>query len=464
MKLFTPMNDLGLGGHRRRKQRLRFILILTVVITTVLFYFIIFSAKEKEKPHSMVEQATLTEPIEFKNPEEEPKNKNPSTSQSLKLVEEIDNPYLIKGKIQKNQTLFAVVRARGVQPMKLQPVIDSLKNLFNFRRSRPGDQYEVYLNDQGDILEFRYKVNPEEVYIVQWIGDTYMAQRESVPTETVLTSLGGIIEESLYTSLTEEGEGNSLVSAFNNIFAYDLDFGSISQPGDEYRIIFEKVYLKDEFLRYGKILAVEYKGGKGTYRAFYYEQQEGGKYYDDKGVPLWRKFLKTPVPGARVTSPFTYKRFHPILKRNRPHLGIDYGASTGTPIYAAADGVVTFAGWKGQNGNLIVLKHEGNYDTVYAHLSRIRRGIKKKAKVSQMDVIGYVGNTGLSTGPHLHYGMKYRGRYIDPGSLNVKRASALKGNQLANFKKEIAPLIEQLDKISTSQGSTNPKRTSQTAP
>lgn len=366
----------------------------------------------------------------------------------ISVHENNDDPLHIVAKVERNQTLFVALRNRGLMPDRIQPVFDAMSKVFDFRKSRPGDVYEVRLDLDGNVLEFRYQTSPENIYTAHLEGDEYLAEKVEVPKETVVARIEGVVSTSLFQSFADEGETNEIAQEFMDLFSYDFDFGSDSRQGDHFRLLAEKVYLDGEFYKYGRILVAEYKAGDRSFVAYALEDEKETadvEFYDADGRSLRRMFLKTPVRNVKMTSPFDRNRMHPILKRVRPHLGIDYAGPTGIPILAIADGVVTFAGWKGGNGNLVTIQHDHGYESVYAHCSRFARGLKKGDEVRQRDVIAFIGNTGLSTGPHLHFGMKKGGSYIDPLSIDTSQGELLVGSKLKRFKKERDRLQGMLD-------------------
>jgi len=369
--------------------------------------------------------------------------------EELVVAEETGDPLHLIGRVQRNQTLFVTLRNRGLMPDRIQPVVQAMSSVFDFRRSRPGDRYEARLDLDGNILEFRYQTSPEDIFAARLVGDQYVAERVEVPKEIRLARIDGKVTSSLFHAFGALGEKTEAAQRFMDLFAFDFDFGSDSKQGDRFRLIIEKVFLDGEFYKYGEILAAEYSTSEKTFQAFYFDRDgaggDEGEYYDAEGYALRRKFMLTPVRNAKFTSPFDRKRMHPILKRVRPHLGVDWAAPTGTPVMAAADGVVQFAGWKGGNGNLVVIKHDDAYTTVYAHLHRFARGMKKGKEVKQQQVIGYVGSTGLSTAPHLHYGLKKNGVYMDPMKLDTSRGDQLPRRELARFHERRKMLQGMLD-------------------
>jgi len=244
-------------------------------------------------------------------------------------------------------------------------------------------------------------------------------------------------------------EDTQLVAFLVDVFAYDLDFYTDTHKGDSFRMIVEKEYAEDEFLRYRRVLAAEYKGKAGTFHAFLWQPSRSSeaRYYDAEGRSVEKTLLKTPLKYARVSSRFNPNRMHPILHKRRGHMGVDYAAPTGTPVWAAADGKIVFRGWRGGAGNCVIVKHEGGLQTVYMHLSKFRKGQKVGQRVKGKTVIGYVGTTGLSTGPHLHFGVKRDGRYVDPLKLKSSRRRGVARGDMKRFKSETRKLVEQLQRI-----------------
>jgi murein DD-endopeptidase MepM/ murein hydrolase activator NlpD len=224
------------------------------------------------------------------------------------------------------------------------------------------------------------------------------------------------VETSIGDGLVGIGLPAELATFFVEAFEGQINFALQARKGDVFRIIVDEERVDGEFLRYGRVHALEYDGQRtGKTQAFYYQAgNTHGQFYDDSGRAMQGGWLRTPLRYDRLSSRYNPRRFHPILKRTVPHLGVDYAAPTGTPVWAAADGRVTFAGRKGPNGNLVVIRHGGGFETAYAHLHRIKGGIRPGKFVKQRELIGFVGSTGRSTGPHLHFGLKKYTRPLDP--------------------------------------------------
>ncbi|MCU0594496.1 MAG: M23 family metallopeptidase, partial [Desulfobacterota bacterium] len=259
-----------------------------------------------------------------------------------------------------------------------------------------------------------YCQSPVEIFEVLHDGRGWIAYQRDVAIDRRVTFVAGAIEETLFDSIERLGESPQLVLDFAEIFAWDFDFASDSQPGDQFRMLVEKSYVADQFVEYGRILAAEYESEGEVHTAIYFVENSHGDYYTPGGESLRRAFLKSPLDFTRISSGYNRARRHPVLGGVRPHLAVDYAAPVGTPVRAVADGVVTFAGRKGGYGNMVILRHRANYETVYSHLSRFGKGIRSGARVAQRHVIGYVGSTGLSTGPHLDYRVIKDGRFVNP--------------------------------------------------
>lgn len=353
---------------------------------------------------------------------------------------------VVHGKVKQGQTLFDGLVAAGFTAPKIQPAINSLSKVFDFRKSRPGHSFSVRYGPAGEVFEIQYQTKPETAFVTTWdpAKKVYDAKEKTVPLERKVVTLGGTVQGSLYRAVLKAGEQHGLISGFIDMFAYDINFATETKSGDTFRIVFEKVMLDGKFLRYGHILAAEYKGKKKSLRAYRFEGD--GSYYDHSGQSLRRMFLRNPVKFSRITSRFG-RRKHPILKTYKMHNGVDYAAPRGTPVSAIASGTIAFAGRKGANGNLVSLKHANGWHSYYAHLSKFAKGIKTGSKIKQGTVIGYVGSTGRSTGPHLHLGIRDNKGYIDPLSVHSTRGSSLRGKRLARFKGAVAKLDRVLDKV-----------------
>jgi murein DD-endopeptidase MepM/ murein hydrolase activator NlpD len=284
----------------------------------------------------------------------------------------------------------------------------------DFRRLRPEDSVELHRDAAGALARVVYRQSPLDIVEAWRDGESWTASRREVPVEQKTVLVAGTVKGTLFDSLEALGERAQLVLDFAEIFAWDFDFASDSQSGDRFRMLVEKVFTGDQFVKYGRILVAEYESEGRVHTGFYFRWKDAGGYYTPAGESLRRSFLKSPLEFSRISSRYSRARRHPILGGLRPHLAVDYAAPAGTPVWAVADGTVEVAGWLGGNGNTVTLRHRANFKTMYNHLSRFGKGIRKGAAVKQRQVIGYVGSTGLSTGPHLDYRVIKNGRFVNP--------------------------------------------------
>ncbi|HEY0190833.1 MAG TPA: M23 family metallopeptidase [Kofleriaceae bacterium] len=359
----------------------------------------------------------------------------------------IGPPGTIDGKVGKTDTLGRVLKKSGLTAAEADEVIRALSGTFDFKTMRAGQTYKIERGADGRVKVFELVVSKVQTVRAERGPDGLLTGKASnSQTKLEVKSLGGKIDSSLYAAIKGAGENAALVDFFVDVFAYDLDFYNDTHDGDSFRVVVEK-QLRDEephdFIRYGKILAAEYAGKAGTFRTFYF--RDG--YYNDAGESSEKTLLKTPLKFQRVSSGFDRSRMHPVLHTVRAHLGIDYAAPVGTPVWAAAAGVITQRGEAGGAGNLVMIKHDGGIETAYMHLSKFADGQKVGQKVEAKTVIGYVGQTGLATGPHLHFGVKQNGEFIDPSKLAPVRTHTVAAKDVAAFKAEVGKLEAQLAAI-----------------
>ena len=338
----------------------------------------------------------------------------------------------VEKKFAANDTLGAVLTREGFGAAASN-VIAALAKLVDPRSIRGGQKYVVRMGDDGTPEAFEYQPTPALRYLVEGedVDDDgaarrWTARKLEASIEIKTAQAGGTVESSLYESVQTAGESTALVSLLVELFAWDVNFYIDTHPGDHWKVLIEKQYLGGQFYKYGRVLAAEYGGKVGTFRAFYWAGKDAGrdrpgKYYDAQGQALSKSMLKTPLRFVRISSKFDRKRFHPILHVERAHLGIDYAAPVGTPVWASASGRVAEAGMKRGSGNTIVIAHSNGLSTRYYHLSKFARGLHVGQQVKQKDVIGFVGTTGLSTGPHLHFSVTKNGSFVDPSKLAVNR-------------------------------------------
>jgi murein DD-endopeptidase MepM/ murein hydrolase activator NlpD len=359
-------------------------------------------------------------------------------------------------KFANNDTLGQVLAREGFGPAGPQ-VIAALAKLVDPRTIRGGQKYVVRAGDDGAPASFEYQPSAILRYLVEKDEESgagaWKGRKLEAAIELKTAEAGGTVDSSLYESVQKAGESTALVSLLVEQFAWDVNFYTDTHPGDHWKVIIEKQFLGGQFYKYGRLLAAEYGGKVGTFRAFFWAgkgapRDKPGKYYDEHGLANSKTMLKTPLRYVRISSKFDRKRFHPILHVEKAHLGIDYAAPQGTPVWASASGRVVEVGLKRGSGNTIVLAHANGLSTRYYHLSRYARGLHVGQQVRQKEVIGYVGMTGLATGPHLHFSVTKNGAFVDPSKLNVSRDAPVPDH--AAYMDAIRPRIAALKAIPSS--------------
>ncbi len=293
----------------------------------------------------------------------------------------------------------------------------------------------TFARDQGQLTACEYEIDKYALLSMRLVHGQIQARLKAMPQLAAVRGVAGRIEASLATSATAAGVPAHMVSELAEVFGWEVDLEDDVRPGDWFRLLYAE--LRDEeggTVRPGDILAAEISSGGRTLTAIRFENDKGeSEYYDLEGTPVGRPFLKYPVDFITITSQFNGARMHPLLKRRLPHLGVDFAAPKGTPVRAVASGVVTFAGRNGRYGNHVGLDHESPYASSYSHLQRIARGVRVGSSVRKGQVIGYVGRSGMATGPHLHYMLFKDGQYVNPLSVRIASDEVLTGAQQARF-------------------------------
>jgi murein DD-endopeptidase MepM/ murein hydrolase activator NlpD len=346
--------------------------------------------------------------------------------------------------LKSGQTVAAALANVGASPQDLAAAIQALQTLVDFRRIRAGHTLKARLDDTGRLLSLGIHQSIAESVEATRTGDVYKAVKVDVPIETVVANVSGSVQSTLWEAIAGRGEEPALIADFADVFAWEVDFFRDVRVGDSYRMLVEKRYARGKLVGYGRVLAAEYVNDGTSHRAFYHVSGGTGGYYADTGESCKKLLLKMPLQYGRMTSGFG-SRHHPVLGYTRAHNGVDYGVPVGTPVWAVGDGRVVKAGYGSGFGNLVEVAHSNGWTSQYAHLSAI--AVRVGQHVSQKQTIARSGNTGLSTGPHLHYGLKQHDHYVNPASQKFERAEPLKGAELQAFKQEIERLSAELDRI-----------------
>ncbi|MBN2542402.1 M23 family metallopeptidase [bacterium] len=356
-----------------------------------------------------------------------------------------------KGEIKKDQPLSLALQEAGVPPHNIFTITENLKEVMNLRRILPGEEFMLETSPEGEIKEFKYSKSPWHKFgLCSHTDSSYTVYEDSVPLNYTIKAQSGVIEGNLWNSMVMASCNTNLIGEFTEVFRYDIDFFTETQNGDEFALIYEEYSFNGKPVRLGKILAAEYRRGDKLHTGVYFEDPSGHvDYYNLKGRSLKKPLLRSPLNYRRISSYFTHSRYHPILKIYRPHLGVDYAAATGTPVVASGDGVVVYSGWNGGFGNFVKIDHRNGFVTSYGHLSKITSGVRKGSWVKQGQVIGKVGSTGLSTGPHLDYRIQVNGQYVNPLKIAFPEGKPVRNEFKAEFDKKAhnyITLLKILDK------------------
>ena len=360
---------------------------------------------------------------------------------------------VIDGTVGNGDSLGRLLKRSGLTGAQSDELIRALHGVLEFKSIRAGQHFRLERNARGEVERFELILSKISTVRAQRDGEGKLVGTASqAQTRLELKQVSGRIDSSLYAAIKAAGEETSLVAFFVDVFAYDLDFYNDTHEGDTFRVVVEKELKDQEFLGYRRILAAEYSGKAGRFRTYYFAPpgQERGRYFNEDGESVEKTFLKTPLKFARMSSGFDRRRMHPVLHTVRAHLGVDYAAPTGTPVWAAAPGKIVSRGPAGGAGNMVILRHaENGLDTVYMHLSKFAAGQKVGQVVEAKTVIGYVGTTGLSTGPHLHFGVKKNGAFVDPSKLAPTRRAGVARQHRDAFRGELGRLTALLDTAPT---------------
>ena len=358
-------------------------------------------------------------------------------------------------KIALGDNLYQVLVNHGVKLQDVGGLIAAWRFLPEGEKLRPGEILElIFARDSQRLEKVRYQNMHGQVLATTRTEQGWTTSRYAKPVVVTSALARGAIKDSLYQSAVDENMDFELALALADIFAWDIDFFVDLRPGDHYAFLYDQRFRDGKLVGNGRIVAAHFHNGSRYFRAYYY--QAPGKradYYDDQGHSLRKVFLKSPLRYSRISSGFSKRRLHPILKIYRPHPGVDYAAPTGTPVVAVGDGRVIARRWKNGYGRFIAIRHNNRYITSYGHLYRYASEIKVGSNVKQGQVIGYVGASGLATGPHLDFRMKKDGRFVNPLKNRLPAARPVPPKYLSDFKKRVASLEEELAQTQSPQGS-----------
>jgi murein DD-endopeptidase MepM/ murein hydrolase activator NlpD len=368
--------------------------------------------------------------------------------------EAVDNSadvYVREERIQRGDTVAALLSRLGADSDEALTYLRGERKADPiFRQMSPGKSVTAKVSRDGTLLSLLFPLNggkDQALAVERDETGKYRVGEQALPLETHVLMKSAEIRYSLFGATDAAGIPDSVATQLADIFGGDIDFGRDIRKGDHFSVIYESVSHLGKFIRTGRILAAEFVNDGHTYRAVWFEGPDGKTgYYTAEGKNIRKTFLRSPLEFSRVTSGFG-SRFHPVLKERRAHQGIDFGAPVGTRVKATGDGIVEFAGRQGGYGNFIILRHQSQYQTAYGHLNGFAANIRKGTRVAQGDVIGYVGNTGMSTGPHLHYEFRVGGVHRNPLAMVLPAAPPLAADQMARFRDSTQGVLARLDEI-----------------
>ena len=350
--------------------------------------------------------------------------------------------------VQPGQTLADIFLAQGLSMTDLQHVIDGAGGTKVFHQIKPGQEFQFLVSTDHTLQGVRFDQDETSIATLRLDGASPQLTTQTRDVQRREHIAHGLIDSSLFGAASKAGMSNAMVLKLAEVFKFDIDFVQDLRVGDNFTVVYDDVYSDGSFLREGDIVAAEFVNQGKRYTAYRFKNTDGKySYFSEEGRPLTGSFLRIPVDFTRISSQFSAGRMHPILGKMRAHKGVDYAAPTGTPIHAAGDGVVKFRGWMNGYGNFVVIQHNATISTAYGHMSRFAN-LRVGQRVIQGSTIGFVGMTGLATGPHLHYEFRVNNQQRDPQTVTLPKPEPLPAGQLAKFKKEVvAPQLARLNRV-----------------
>ena len=363
------------------------------------------------------------------------KNKTNSLMEKYKNAKSIsfDKTEVI---VKSGDSIYSILNSLGLSTYEISDIIDSIKKFDkSILKLRTNDK--IRINKKNSLIHsfdfFKNSIDYTKVVLKNSVTKDIIVYNDTLPTQATEKNIKGLIKSSLYMDGLNAGLDDGLIIQLANIFAWDIDFSRDIDVNDEFTVLFNEIYSGDKKISNGDILAAIFKTRSKTYYAFRYEDNDRVGYYDENGKNLEKAFIRSPVKFPIITSKFNLKRFHPVLKINRPHRGVDYGGRLNTPIMSTGSGKITYRGRKGGFGNVVIVDHKQGYQTLYAHLNKFNGKHRVGTTVDQGEIIGYMGQTGLVTGVHLHYEMTINGKHQD--SLKLKLPDGKSVSNMSHFKK-----------------------------
>ena len=351
-------------------------------------------------------------------------------------------------KVRKGDTLSSIFKRAKISAKELM-LLTKVKHAKYLRKIFPGDKLIIQKTPDGMLGHLHKRIDISQTLIIDLVEDKFVSDIAIDKLDVRYNRISSIIDSSLYISAKNAGLNDNVIMDLANIFGWDVDFALDIRKGDSFAIIFEEIFRNGELVKTGNIVAAEFVNRGHRFVALRYTDPKGNtNYFTPEGKSMKKAFLRAPVDFRRISSHFKKQRWHPVLGKKRPHRGVDYAAAIGTPIKASGDGKVIFRGWKGGYGRTIILKHGSKYTTLYGHLSKYRGSVKSGSRVKQGQIIGYVGKSGLATGPHLHYEFRVNGVHRNPVTVKLPDSAPIAKAYRNDFKTKTSSILAELDTYS----------------
>ena len=359
-----------------------------------------------------------------------------------------DTTFWRQERIQRGDTVAALLSRFEVNNLDAANFLHEARNIKAMHQLVPGRIVHAQTTARGELRMLRYFPGGSEQFLMEKTDGAFKLIEKPIELEKHVQMKSGVIDSSLFAATDSAGVPDNVTTQIVDIFSSDIDFHRDLRKGDRFTVVYESLHNNGELARAGRILAVEFVNQGTPHKAVYFQADDGNSgYYAPDGKNLRKAFLRSPLEFSRVSSGFSSARFHPVLQTWRAHKGVDYAAPTGTIVKATANGTVAFAGWQSGYGNIVILQHQGQYTTAYGHLSAFSKGLRKGQRVSQNDVIGYVGATGMATGPHLHYEFRVSGVQRDPLRVAMPVAIPILAQNMTIFHENTRPLTARLNML-----------------
>ncbi|MCK5313274.1 MAG: M23 family metallopeptidase [Desulfobacteraceae bacterium] len=437
---------------QRIKKRYTFFSLL-IVCSIVLIFNLLFSSSSQTNiiQQTDIKQSKIIEQTNIK----------PAANETPSVIEEPEPEpdFIIKKGSVNNKPVYCELRDHNVSSAEILKLAEDFNKVFNFKRARKGDEYTLYFSQNNQLQKVLYKRDLLTQYVAEKNDkNRFDVVKKNITLTKKIVAKEFILQESLFQAILSSGEGHALAFEFTEIFSWDIDFFLFPRKGDRIQIEFEKLSNDGKFVKYGKILAARYIASNKTFSAFLFDDGKFENYYDENGKPMRKMFLRVPIKSGHITSSFSLRRFHPVLKKYRRHTGIDYGSRTGTPIFATANGKVRFSGWAGGYGKLVIVVHPNGYETYYGHCSKLL--VKPGKFVNQGEVVAKVGSTGHATGPHVHYEVRVNRKPVNPNAIKSTPGKPLADKFLAEYKTLVSKRLDSLEsniKVAVSDKETDKK-------